>query len=98
MSPNKLKITTVIKIAIPGAKITQGADCIILLPLLIIEPHSAVGGIAPKPKNESPASSIIITPISNAAVTAIVPKMLGKIYLNIYFSSEHPLILAACIH
>ena len=29
-----------------------------LLPLLIIDPHSAVGGTAPSPRKESPAISI----------------------------------------
>ncbi len=45
LSPSKLNVATVMKIAVPGARITHGAVCNIDRPLFIIAPHSAVGGI-----------------------------------------------------
>ena len=46
-------------------------------------PHSAIGGCTPSPRKESPASSIIIVPISRTEVTNIGPAIFGKICLNI---------------
>ena len=47
-------------------------------------------GFAPSPKKERPASSIIIVPISNTAVTRIGPKMIGRICFKIIFPVPHP--------
>ena len=45
-------------------------------------PHSAIGGCTPSPRKESPASSIIMVPISRTEVTSMGPAMFGKICLN----------------
>ena len=50
-----------------------------LRPPLIILPHSAVGGCAPRFRKLSPASSIIIVPMSSMAVTRIGPRIFGRI-------------------
>ena len=50
---------------------------------LIILPHSAVGGFAPRPRKLSAASSIIIVPISSMAVTRMGPMIFGKMCLKI---------------
>ena len=55
----------------PGASTIQGEICSILRPSLIMLPHSAAGGCTPSPRKESPASSIIMVPISRTAVTRI---------------------------
>ena len=44
-------------------------------------PHSADGGIAPKPKKDRPAISIIIVPIFKVAVVSKMGNILGKICL-----------------
>lgn len=95
LSPSRLNVATVIKIAVPGARITHGAVCNIDRPLFIIAPHSAVGGIAPKPKNDSPANSMIIVPMSKAAVTTIVPAILGRTCVNKIAAELEPAIFAA---
>ena len=81
VSLNKLNKQMVIKIANPGDKITHGEVCNKERSLLIIKPHSAVGGVAPNPKKERPASSIIIVPISKVAVIKIGFKIFGNICL-----------------
>ena len=58
-------------------------------------PHSAVGGFAPRPRNESPASSIIIVPTSNMAVTRIGPAIFGRMCLTASCVVEHPASFAA---
>ena len=95
LSPRRLNVATVIKIAVPGARITQGAVCNIDRPLFIIAPHSAVGGIAPNPRKDKPANSIMIVPRSRAAVTKIVPAMFGKTCLNKIVVELEPAIFAA---
>ena len=60
---------TDIKIAMPGENVIHGEVVIRLRVSLIILPHSAVGGFAPRPRKLSAASSIIIVPISSMAVT-----------------------------
>ena len=95
LSPSKLNVATVMKIAVPGARITHGAVCNIDRPLFIIAPHSAVGGIAPNPRNDSPASSMMIVPMSRAAVTRIVPAIFGKTCTNKIFAELEPAIFAA---
>ena len=60
-------------------------------------PHSGTGGFAPSPRKDRPASSIIIVPISNMAVTRTGPKIFGKICFMINFELLHPDNLAALI-
>ena len=83
------------KIAAPGEKATQGAVVIRLLASLIILPHSAVGGFAPSPRKLSPASSIIIVPISSMDVTRIGPMILGSRCTKIILTVPLPASLAA---
>ena len=83
------------KIAVPGARMTQGAVCNMERPLFIIAPHSAVGGCAPKPKKDKPANSIMIVPTSRAAVTNKVPAIFGKTCTNKIFVELEPAIFAA---
>ena len=58
-------------------------------------PHSAAGGCTPSPRKESPASSIIIVPISKTAVTRICPAILGRICLKRIFGTLLPDIFTA---
>ena len=51
--------------------------------------------LAPRPRKESPASSIIMVPISSIAVTRIGPKILGRMCRIISVNVEQPEILAA---
>ena len=95
VSPRRLKTITVRKIAQPGARITHGDVWSILLPLLIMEPHSAVGGVAPRPRNDSPAISIIMVPISRTAVTITGPAILGTICFKMIFPVPEPASRAA---
>lgn len=95
LSPRRLKTATDRKIANPGDKVTQGCVVSRFLASLIIEPHSATGGLAPRPRKESPASSIIMVPISSIAVTRIGPKILGRMCRMISVNVEQPEILAA---
>ena len=95
LSPSRLNVATVMKIAVPGARITHGAVCNIDRPLFIIAPHSAVGGIAPNPKNDSPANSIMIVPMSRAAVTSTGPAIFGRTCTNKIFVELEPAIFAA---
>ena len=85
------------KMAIPGAKVTQGCVVSRFLVSLIILPHSATGGFAPSPRNDRPASSIIIVPISSMAVTRIGPVIFGRICFKISFPVLHPDKIAARI-
>ena len=74
---------TEIKIARPGERVIQGDVVIRPRVSLIMLPHSAVGGLAPSPRKLSPASSIIIVPISSIDVTRIGPTIFGNMCLNI---------------
>ena len=97
VSPRRLKIMTDTKIAKPGASVTHGCVARRFLVSLIMLPHSGTGGFAPSPRKDRPASSIIIVPISNMAVTRTGPKIFGKICFMINFELLHPDNLAALI-
>ena len=73
------------KIAKPGASVTQGTEDRRLRASLIMLPHSAVGGLAPRPRKLNPASSIIIVPISSMEVTKMGPTIFGRICLKMIF-------------
>ena len=74
----------------PGASVTHGTEDRRLRASLIILPHSAVGGLAPRPRKERPASSIIMVPMSSMEVTRIGPMMLGRICLKMIFQVPLP--------
>ncbi len=65
--------------AIPGEKVIHGEVVIRLRASLIMLPHSAIGGLAPRPRKLRAASSIIMVPISSTAVTRMGPRILGSI-------------------
>ena len=78
------------KIARPGAKVTQGTVVIRLRVSLIMLPHSAMGGFAPRPRKLRPASSIIMVPMSSMEVTRIGPMMFGRMCLKMIFQVPLP--------
>ena len=49
-------------------------------PVASIDPHSGVGGEAPRPRNESPAVSTIVNPTVSVAITMIGERMFGRIW------------------
>ena len=67
-----------------------------LRPSLIMEPHSAVGGWAPRPRYDSPASSMSTVPTSSTAHTATGPRMLGSTWRTTSANSPQPCIRHAC--
>ena len=79
----------------PGARVTQGTEDRRLRASLIMLPHSAVGGLAPRPSKLSPASYIIMVPMSSMEVTRIGPMMFGRICLKMIFQVPLPESLAA---
>src|SRR5713101_8871085 len=70
-SPMRLKPTTVTRIARPGKVAIHGAVSMNERPVASIDPHSGVGGLAPSPRNESPAVSTIMKPTVSVAMTMI---------------------------
>ena len=88
---------TDIKIAMPVENVIHGEVVIRLRVSLIILPHSAVGGFAPRPRKLSAASSIIIVPISSMAVTRIGPMIFGRMCLKISLPELLPYSFAALI-
>ena len=89
---------TEMKMATPGERTIHGAVPSMERASLIMLPHSAIGGLAPSPRKESPANSIIIVPISRTDVTRIGPMILGSICLNTIFKVPVPESLAASIN
>ena len=72
LSPRKLKARTTVKIARPG-KVPIHHHWKYCVPSATIEPHSAVGGCAPSPRNESPDRSRIAFARSSVASTNTGP-------------------------
>jgi hypothetical protein len=68
-----------------------------LFPSFIIDPHSGIGSGELNPKNDNPASSIIIIPTSADAVITSAPIILGIICFKIIFRFPFPLNFAANI-
>src|SRR5699024_2920234 len=63
-SPMKLNAITTLRIARPGKTPSHHASIWLIAPE-IIDPHSAVGGWAPKPRKDSPVSRRIAVPMSS---------------------------------
>ena len=59
-------------------------------PVETIEPHSAAGGRAPRPRNDSPDSSRIALPISSAASTMTGPATFGSTSIASALTAEAP--------
>src|SRR5690606_8695121 len=75
---NKLKPSTVTKIANPGNVACHHISGKYTRPSAIIVPHSGVGGCAPKPRKPKLAPVKITKPISNVAFTIMVEIQLGN--------------------
>src|SRR5207249_2531345 len=77
LSPRKLNARTTDTMARPGnTPIHQLSKC--CAPVETIEPHSAAGGFAPRPRKDRPDSSRMAVPISSAARTMTGPATLGN--------------------
>src|SRR5207302_11234626 len=76
-SPMRLNPTTVTRMARPGNVAIQGAVNMNDRPVASIDPHSGVGGEAPRPRNESPAVSTIVNPTVSVAITMIGERLFG---------------------
>ena len=84
-------------IANAGANTLIGEICIYARASLIIEPHSALGGLTPSPKKERPAIAISVVPICVKAFINRDGIILGNICLLIMQESEQRFNLAAAI-
>ena len=65
-------------IASAGKVASHQAVAIYVRASLIITPHSGVGGWAPKPMNERPATEVIAAPMSKLACTSSGASVLGS--------------------
>ena len=81
----------------PGENVIHGEVLIRLRVSLIMLPHSAVGGFAPRPRKLSAASSIIMVPMSSMEVTRIGPRIFGRMCLKMSFAVLLPESFAAFI-
>src|SRR5439155_19206490 len=77
LSPRKLNASTTVKIARPG-KVPIHHHWKYCVPSATIYPHSAFGGWAPRPRNESPESSRIAFARSSVASTNTGPTTFGS--------------------
>ena len=68
----KLKASTTVKIARPG-NVPTHQSLKFCVPSATIAPHSAVGGWAPRPRNDRPDSSRTAFPMSSVASTSTGP-------------------------
>ena len=60
-----------------------------------MRPHSGVGGLAPRPRNDRPATSRITVPMSSVICTTTGPKALGRMWRSTILRSRTPITLAA---
>src|ERR1700761_77615 len=74
-SPMKLKPTTTVKMARPG-NVASHQSWKFTDPVAIIDPHSAIGGTAPRPRNDRPDNSRMALPTPSAARTTTGPSTL----------------------
>ena len=77
LSPMKLNASTAVKIASPG-NVPIHQNWKYWVPVATIEPHSASGGWAPRPRNDSPESRRIALPTSSVASTSTGPTTFGS--------------------
>ncbi len=89
-SPTRLMLMTSAKIIRPGITETCGAVNNSCRPSPSIEPRSACGGCAPRPRKDSPAVSRIIQPTVVDMVTTIVGSTFGSTSLNRIAGCEAP--------
>ena len=81
LSPRKLNASTTVKIARPG-NVPIHHHWKYCVPSATIDPHSAVGGCAPRPRNESPERSRIAFARSSVASTITGPATFGRTSRN----------------
>src|SRR5581483_11719786 len=77
LSPMKLNASTIVKIARPG-NVPIHHHWKYCVPSATIEPHSAWGGCAPRPRNDSPDKSRIALARSSVASTSTGPATFGS--------------------
>src|SRR6185437_2474423 len=88
-SPMKLKASTTVRIARPGNMPTHQL-LKFSAPSATMAPHSAMGGWAPRPRNDSPDSNSTALPMSSAASTSTGPAALGRMSTNRTRSPDEP--------
>ena len=64
-------------------------------PLAMSEPSDGVGGLMPKPRNESAASTMIAAPTDSVPLTTIGPSVFGRMCRNMMRMSPEPAAFAA---
>ncbi len=64
--------------ALPGKSIMLGARLRYVRPSDSIAPHSAAGGLAPRPRNDNAEMDRSMIPSSSEVMTTIGPTMLGS--------------------
>src|SRR5207249_12235829 len=89
LSPRKLKASTTVKIARPG-NVPIHHHWKYCVPSATIEPHSAVGGCAPSPRNESPERRRSAFARSSVASTNTGPATFGQTSRTSVFRLDRP--------
>src|SRR4029077_15250833 len=95
LSPRKLNASTTVKIASPG-KVPIHHHWKYWVPSATIDPHSAVGGWAPRPRNERPERSRIAFARSSVASTITGPATFGRTSRNNARRAGVPISRADC--
>ena len=95
-SPVRLKASTVIRIARPGSVTTHHALWMNSSALASIEPHSGVGGCAPRPRKPSAAASRIADEKPSVAWTISGAAQFGSTVSNISRAVPAPARRDAC--
>jgi hypothetical protein len=84
-----LNAITTVRMARPGnTPIHQESKC--CTAVATIDPHSAVGGFAPSPRNDRPDSSSVAVPMSRLARISTGPTTIGTMSVRRDRSAEKP--------
>src|SRR5262245_57851739 len=94
-SPNRYTARTSDVIANPGISETHHASAMRPRPSETISPQVGVGGGMPAPRKLSAASAIMTTPMLSVTRTMNVLSTLGRMWVSMIRSSEHPRTLAS---
>jgi hypothetical protein len=84
-----LNAITTVRIARPG-KTPSHQESKFWIAAATIEPHSAVGGFAPSPRNDRPESSSVAVPMSRLARINTGPVTIGTMSVPSDRSGENP--------
>ena len=79
----------------PGKTLIHHCSRTYSTPSETMRPHSGVGGLAPRPRKERPATSRITVPMSSVICTITGPKALGRMWRRTIRESRTPIVLAA---